>query len=103
MWLGEFESILKCMKTGNFDWFLHVMLFYHTQHVIRKQKKKETPHQIDVNNDDDDEGEDEDKNNDGRRRLVFVSPVLGPEKDCNWTGLRPEKTGPSVLVFDFRK
>ena len=35
--------------------------------------------------------------------LVFVSPVLGPEKDCNWTRLRPEKTGPSVLVFDFRK
>ena len=51
------------MKTGNFDWFLHVMLFYHTQHVIRKQRQKKTPHQIDVN--DDDEGEDEEENNDG--------------------------------------
>ena len=51
------------MKTGNFDWFLHTMLFYHTQHVIQKQKQ--TPHQIEVN--DDDEGEEEEKNNDERR------------------------------------
>ncbi|KIM37168.1 hypothetical protein M413DRAFT_43511, partial [Hebeloma cylindrosporum] len=40
-WLREFESILKCMKIGNFDWFLHTMLFYHTQHVIQKQSQKE--------------------------------------------------------------
>ncbi|KAF8799784.1 hypothetical protein BYT27DRAFT_7119937, partial [Phlegmacium glaucopus] len=33
-WLGGFESILKCMTPGNFNWFLHVMLFYHTQCVI---------------------------------------------------------------------
>jgi hypothetical protein len=55
------------MKTGNFDWFLHVMLFYHTQHVIQKQKQKKIPHQI--NDDEDDEGEEEEEeNNDGRRR-----------------------------------
>jgi hypothetical protein len=65
-WLGGFESILKRMKTGNFDWFLHAMLFYHTQHVIEKQKQKQTPHQINVN--DDDEGEEEEINNDGERR-----------------------------------
>ena len=35
------------MKTGNFNWFLHVLLFYHTQHVIQKQGQKEKPHQID--------------------------------------------------------
>ena len=35
------------MKTGNFDCFLHVLLFYHTQHVIQKQGQKEKPHQID--------------------------------------------------------
>ena len=31
-WLGGFESIVKCMKAGNFIWFLHTMLFYHTKH-----------------------------------------------------------------------
>ena len=29
-WLGGFDSILKHMVPGNFDWFLHTMLFYHT-------------------------------------------------------------------------
>lgn len=27
------------MTQGNFDWFLHAMLFYHTQKVIERQKK----------------------------------------------------------------
>lgn len=27
------------MKPNNFNWFLHAMLFYHTQHVINKQSK----------------------------------------------------------------
>jgi hypothetical protein len=64
-WLGGFESILKRMKTGNFDWFLHAMLFYHTQNVIQKQKQKQAPHQIEVN--DDDEEEEEEENDDGGR------------------------------------
>ena len=38
-WLGGFEPILKRMTPGNFNWFLHTMLFYHTQHVIQKQQK----------------------------------------------------------------
>jgi hypothetical protein len=38
-WLGGFESILKRMTSGNFNWFLHTMLFYHTQRVIQKQQK----------------------------------------------------------------
>jgi len=29
------------MKPGNFNWFLHTMLFYHTKHVIIQQKRKE--------------------------------------------------------------
>ncbi|KAF8344786.1 hypothetical protein F5887DRAFT_885727 [Amanita rubescens] len=37
-WLGGFESILKRMKPGNFNWFLHTMLSYHTVQVLRKQK-----------------------------------------------------------------
>ncbi|KAF8879446.1 hypothetical protein BD779DRAFT_1446858, partial [Infundibulicybe gibba] len=39
-WLGGFESILKRMTPGNFSWFLHVMLFYHTKYVLQKQKQK---------------------------------------------------------------
>ena len=39
-WLGGFESILKRMTSGNFDWFLHTMLFYHTLQVLRKQSRK---------------------------------------------------------------
>ena len=39
-WLGGFESILKRMVPGNFDWFLHTMLFYHTRYVLKKQHKK---------------------------------------------------------------
>ena len=39
-WLGGFELILKHMKPGNFNWFLHTMLFYHTKHVITEQKRK---------------------------------------------------------------
>ena len=63
-WLGGFESILKRMKIGNFDWFLHVMLFYHTQHVIQKQGQKKKPHQIDDN--DDEDNEDNEENNEER-------------------------------------
>jgi hypothetical protein len=38
-WLGGFEPILKRMTPGNFNWFLHTMLFYHTQRVIDKQQR----------------------------------------------------------------
>lgn len=36
-WLGGFESIIKRMTQGNFNWFLHTMLFYHTIRVLEKQ------------------------------------------------------------------
>lgn len=36
-WLGGFDNILRRMKSGNFNWFLHTMLYYHTKQVIRKQ------------------------------------------------------------------
>ncbi|KAM6492665.1 hypothetical protein JOM56_012389 [Amanita muscaria] len=39
-WLGGFDSILRRMNPGNFDWFLHTMLFYHTRQVIRRQSSK---------------------------------------------------------------
>jgi hypothetical protein len=39
-WLGGFESILKRMTPPNFNWFIHIMLFYHTRNVIKQQKNK---------------------------------------------------------------
>lgn len=29
------------MTPGNFNWFMHTMLFYHTQHIIKKQKVRQ--------------------------------------------------------------
>jgi hypothetical protein len=31
--------MLRKMTQGNFDWFLHAMLFYHTQKVIERQQR----------------------------------------------------------------
>ncbi|KIK07034.1 hypothetical protein K443DRAFT_87796, partial [Laccaria amethystina LaAM-08-1] len=39
-WLGGYQSIAKLMTPGNFNWFIHVMLFYHTKYTINKQKRK---------------------------------------------------------------
>lgn len=39
-WLGGFETILKRMTVGNFNWFLHTMLFYHTKFVLERQAMK---------------------------------------------------------------
>jgi hypothetical protein len=52
-WLGGFESILQRMTPANFDWFMHTMLVYHTQHVIKRQAKK-YHNNINVDNDEDD-------------------------------------------------
>ena len=40
-WLGGFQSVLNRMTVDNFNWFLHSMLFIHTQRVIKRQKEKE--------------------------------------------------------------
>ena len=40
------------MTIDNFRWFLHVMLFIHTQRVIQKQKDKE---KMEENEDEEDE------------------------------------------------
>jgi len=48
-WLGGYESILKCMTPGNFNWFLHAMLFYHTKSVIKQQQRKRKNQEEDNN------------------------------------------------------
>ncbi|KAF8989061.1 hypothetical protein BDQ17DRAFT_1393343 [Cyathus striatus] len=39
-WLGGFESIMKRMTPSNFNWFIHSMIFHHTQHVIKRQNSQ---------------------------------------------------------------
>jgi hypothetical protein len=36
------------MVPGNFNWFLHTMLFYHTRYVIQKQERKRIYEENDV-------------------------------------------------------
>ena len=55
------------MVPGNFNWFLHSMLYYHTKHVLRKQalkeERKEKSREDDSSDSNDsDEDEDEDLN-----------------------------------------
>ena len=57
-WLGGFDSILRRMTVGNFNWFLHVMLSYHTWMVIKKQQEK--MNKSDSNNQSDDDDSDND-------------------------------------------
>ena len=56
--MGGYESILKKMTSGNFNWFLHSMLFYHTRHVIAKQEEKAS--RVNNSGGDDDDGVDDD-------------------------------------------
>ena len=57
-WIGGFESILKRMTVDNFNWFLHVMLFYHTRNVLDKIKEKEEKKKNGQESDDEDDHED---------------------------------------------
>jgi hypothetical protein len=43
------------MTVDNFNWFLHSMLFIHTQRVVKQQKEKERRRAEEID-DDDDEG-----------------------------------------------
>jgi hypothetical protein len=57
-WLGGFESILKRMTPGNFNWFLHTMLFYHTRHVLERQNQRNS-NRVDDSNDSGEDDSDE--------------------------------------------
>jgi hypothetical protein len=52
VWIGGFEFILKKMTPGNLNWFLHTVLFYHTQYVINKQMKTDEGDEEDAESDD---------------------------------------------------
>ena len=61
-WIGGFDSILKRMTINNFNWFLHAMLFYHTQHVLNKieEKQKKKQESLDSDSDSDSDSDDDD-------------------------------------------
>ena len=59
-WIGGFDSILKRMTIDNFNWFLHVMLFYHTRNVLEKIKEKEEKKRNDVENNNENDSDDDD-------------------------------------------
>jgi hypothetical protein len=58
-WIGGFDTIVKKMNVGNFDWFMHVMLFTHTLVVIEKQMEKRMKSGMDVADDDNDNDDDD--------------------------------------------
>jgi hypothetical protein len=53
-WLGGYEPIISRMTAVNFDWFIHTMLFIHTQKVVLKKVQMESAdEQIDAEDDED--------------------------------------------------
>jgi hypothetical protein len=40
VWLGGFDTILRRMTVGNFNWFLHEMLSHHSVIVMEKQQRR---------------------------------------------------------------
>jgi len=44
------------MTVDNFNWFLHCLLFLHTQQVIRKQKEKAREEEVNEDEELEDEG-----------------------------------------------
>jgi hypothetical protein len=48
------------MTVGNFNWFLHTMLFLHTERLIKKQVERQTKDANDSDDDSDSDDETED-------------------------------------------
>src|ERR1700691_4858872 len=53
-WIGGFQPVLNRMTPNNFNWFLHSLLFIHTQRVIKAQQDKAKKSEDE--DDDDDNG-----------------------------------------------
>ena len=48
------------MTPGNFNWFLHAILYYHTKHVLRKQTLEKEKEEKRIQDDISDNSQDED-------------------------------------------
>ena len=42
------------MTPGNFNWFIHTMLFYHTKYILEKQKHRQDDEEKVEESDDED-------------------------------------------------
>jgi len=69
-WLAEYAPVLKCMNAANFNWFLHTMLFVHTQHNIKKRTPEnnlvEEEHGIESGSEESQDTEDEEDEEENR-------------------------------------
>ena len=79
-WLGGFKSILKCLTPGNFNWFLHTMLFYHTRHVLEIQRQKEK-RQDQKDSIEDDNSDEENEQLVARQRYVYIHDFSNKQFD----------------------
>jgi len=52
------------MTPPNFNWFLHTMLFYHTNNVIKKQANRARRQEADVHDNDGSDSDDDDDDDD---------------------------------------
>ena len=64
------------MTVGNFEWFLHTMLSYHTKYVIGKQQRKEEKARKQILNINDSEGEDDEEEEEDDLNTVDQNFVL---------------------------
>jgi hypothetical protein len=58
-WIGGYQSVLNRMSPNNFNWFLHSLLFLHTEQVIKAQREKEKAQQDRGRNEDDNDDDDD--------------------------------------------
>jgi hypothetical protein len=55
-WIGGFQSIPNQIAPNNFKWYLHALLFIHTQQFIKRQMDKVEEEEEEEEEDDNDEG-----------------------------------------------
>ena len=92
-WLGGFESILKQMTSKNFNWFMHVMLFYHVKHVFGKLSPP--PLADNQNNNDNDNDSQDEESSSSSEEESRSSNDISVWKSGHKTGKRPA-TGPDL-------
>ena len=60
------------MTPSNFNWFLHIMLFYHTIHVLERQKQKNNKRVDDGDDGDDEENGQRNEQEDGVMLMMYI-------------------------------
>ena len=58
-WLAGYESILKQMRSQNFNWFIQTILFYHVKHALAKMTSMEDDEPADKESSDEESSNEE--------------------------------------------